>query len=204
MIAINTIGGGQLGFDALLYKPPTEQVSNYIQSNIARASEALGTAGTSFINNIKNTYDKFNNQSIINMGKSILYGAGSHMNDNVVVPLTVNNLQYANHAMQQYIIANPIVNQMVYDNMCNGFQETYYDVETDVYGEERDDYRRAMDGMVYEGDDGGLYMTQYTSSSDELVELCNMDKFGIMETWDSVQKAIAEGIDPTSPDGEEL
>lgn len=204
MVKINTIGGGQLGFDALLYKPPSEQVMEYIHTNIARASDALGTMGNNFINTVKNTYDKFNNQAVINMGKSILYGAGTHMNENVIMPLSMDNLPTANYGMQQYIIANPAVNQMVLDNMCNGFQETYYDGEQGVYGTERNDYRRVMSGVVQEHDDGSLYMTQYSSSEDEELELHTMDKFSVLDTWDSIAQALAAGIDPTSPDGDEL
>jgi len=203
VIAVNTVGGGQLGFDALLYKPPSENVINYIQTNIARAGAALGEAGGNFMNRVHETYDKFNNQSVINMGKSLLYGAGVHINDNVVMPLAMNNLGNANYAMQQYIIANPVVNEMVNDNMCNGFQETYYDSEVGVTGTERNDYRRVMSGVVQEADDGSLYVSQYTSSED-IEDLDSMDKFSILETWDSVQQALSEGIDPTDPNGEYL
>jgi len=204
MIAINTIGGGELGFDALLYKPPTEQVINYLQTNISKASNIMGDIGNNFINNVRNTYDKFNNQSVINLGKSILYGAGTHMNDNVVIPLSMDNLHTANYTMQQYIIAEPTVNKMVMDNMCNGFQETYHDVEQGVYGTERNDYRRVMDGVVQEDEDGGLYMTQYASSDENNEDLVPMDKFSVLDTWDSVAQALADGIDPTDPDGGEL
>lgn len=206
MIAVNTIGGGDLGFDALMYKPPTEQVMNYINTNIARATEVLGNAGSNFINHVKNTYDKFNNQSVINMGKSILYGVGSHMNDNVVMPLTMDRLPTANHIMQQYIIAQPEVNAMLQDNMCYGFQETYYDIEPGVVGTERNDYRRVMSGVVQHDEEEDLdYMVQYTSGDDEdETDLDPMDKLSVLDTWDSVMQALAAGIDPTSPDGDEL
>jgi len=198
---INVIDGGDNALNAMLYPPPDERLLNYFQDNLARAVDTFTGISDSFVSNVSAMYDQFNNSALLNATKALIHGTGGHVNQDVVYPVEMYQMGEANLAMQQYIIANPVVNKLYNDNMCNGFEDTYYDYEPGVTGKERYDYQRVMDGVVqFEDDNDDAFIMHY--SNDDYVEspLNAMDKFAILETWQNVEMLIYQDIDPTDPD----
>jgi len=197
---VRTIAGGEGGLAALLYKQRPPELLQYIQNNIQEGADALGTIGDNFVNQAKLMYDKFNNSALINASKALLYSTGMHFSQDVIMPVAYDNLGGANLIMQQYIMAQPDINQLYQDNMCSGYDGVYYDMEPGITGTDRYDYRRVMDGVVQYDDDhnGEAYIMHY-SQDDGQEELDIMDRSAILDTWANVKNALIKGIDPTDP-----
>lgn len=198
---VNVVRGGRGSFNALLYNVPDNNTLNWINNNMNKAREALVGVGDTLMNTASMLYNKVNSNAAINSAKAMVSSQGDHGNQYMVYGLGYDNMGSANYIMQQYIMANPVVNKLYQDNMCNGFEETYYNPEPDVYGTDRLDYRRVMDGVLTE-EDGCMVINHYSSTDD--VELEPYDKWAILSTWAQAEQLILNDIDPTDPEGGEL
>jgi len=199
---VNVVNGGPEAFSALLYEAPNENMLNYLNTQMANAAEALAGTYNSFLDNARSIYNKFNSTEAINAAKAVIMSNSVHLSDTQVLSLTAETLKNANYVMQQYIMANPEVNKLHNDNMCYGFAETYYDEEPEVTGTDRNDYRRVMDGVLDITEEEPVVV--YYTCGDDHDDLVAMDTFSILDTWEAIEQALADDIDPTSPDGDEL
>ncbi len=198
---VNTIKGGEMALNAMLYKQPDSNLLNYLQNNIQSAIDNTSAVGSRFVDTVKTMYNRFNDSSIINASKALLFKTGSHMNQTVIYPVAYENIGNANLIMQQYIMAYPEVDKLYQRNMCYGFQDTY--INTDPHhGVESVEYMQVMDGVLQFDGNGEGYVTHYSyHHSDKDNELDVFDKLNVLDTWENVQRLIAGGIDPTDPDG---
>lgn len=199
---VRVVGGDGLtatdAFNALLYRPPDAALSSYLSNNMEKVQNFVGGVADGFVNNTRAMYDKFNNSAILNASKALVYGLGRHTNQNMIMPISYEHIQSANLVMQQYIIANPVINNMVHDNMCTGFESSYFDMEPGITGTDRNDYRRVMDGALQFEKNGSAYVEQYTNG-DVMEDLDSMDQFAIRDTWLNAERMIANKLDPTDP-----
>ena len=203
-MVVEHIHGGEQAFEAMLYKPHDENVLSYINNGIAAAADVLGGVGSQFIDKAVTMYNQFNNSALINATKAFIYGTGKHMSQDMVYPLYENNIHEANLIMQRYIMANPVVSNMYKKNMCDGWNETFFNQQPEAYGKDRYDYMRVMDGILqHEDDTGDAYIMHYTTDDDE-PDLDTFDKFAILDTWHAAEQLIYQDIDPTSPIRESL
>ena len=201
MFIPNVVKGGSLAAEALLYKQPDPSVQEYIRNNIAHAVEATRSIGNSFINTVESMYNKFNNSEVMNVAKMILYNAGTHLSQDVIIPYNYNNVHNANLLMQRYVLVNPMVYSLYQNNMCHGYADTFIDnVDKNTLLEDRVEYQQVMDGLMQFNEDEG-YVHHYSNDSEDL---CHFDKLAITDTWDAAVRRIAEGIDPTDPELNDL
>lgn len=207
---VKVVQGGTDAFRALVYPPPDTGLLNYLNNNLVQARDALGGIASSLVDTTQQLFEKFNGNAVLNAGKTLLYSVGGHMGQNVIYPVAYDQLCNSNYIMQRYIMAEHTINKMYQRNTINGFDETYVDFEPDNKGTERMDYRNVMDGIVqfenddayvmhYSHDDGGIY-----NELNEDGELPILDKLSILDTWENVALALANDIDPTSYDCDEL
>lgn len=199
---VNVIRGGDAAFNALLYPPPDQNFLTYLQNNIQTAADAVSGMGTAFVDTVKSMYNRYNSTEAINASKALLHSTGTHFNQNVIYPVGYDNFTTANLLMQRYIMSEPSVSELYRDNMCYGYQETFYDNEPGTYGKERTDYRNVMDGVMEFEEDQAVF--KYYSHSSEEPDLDTLDKLSILDTWDNAIRLIEEGIDPTDLEGGEL
>ena len=194
---VNVIDGGRSAFNAMMYDTPGANTVNWLSSNISRARELLTGVADNLVDATVNMYNKVNSDGAINMAKSIISSQGGNCNQYTIYALNAETLPNANYIMQQYVMANPMVQDLYRDNMCHGYEETYYNAEPDVYGTDRMDYQRVMDGVLHE--DGDVMTIHHYSNSDD-VELSDSDRFLILESWKQAECMILNDIDPTDPD----
>jgi hypothetical protein len=101
-------------------------------------------------------------------------------------------------------MAHPDLSKLYVKNMCSGYNGTYVDIEPGVYGTNRSEYIQVMDGVLQfslNGSDDG-YINYYTDSN--IDDLDVISKLSVLDTWRSVELAIAKGIDPSDVDGSPL
>lgn len=196
---VDVVHGGTDSFNAMIYQQPNNAVLNYINNNIEAARVMLGNVGSSFINTAKEMYNRYNGTEALNRTKMLMMNVGSHLNNDTIHYVSQAQIHNMNMIMQRYVMANPIISDLNSKNMCNGFQETYFDMEPDTYGTEREDYRRVMDGMLTFNKEGYSILNHYMSSNEE-EPLHITEKISILDTWEMVERLIVGGIDPTDPE----
>ena len=155
---VNVVSGGDAAVAALLYRPPDQNLLNYLNSKMQQAIDYTSNMVTGYAENMRAMYDKFNSSQAIQAAKMFMYNLG--MNTSEMVIQRFHNFEdfNPNLLMQRYIMSCPEVSKLDKQNMCNGFAESYVDPEPGVYGTDRDDYRRVMDGVLqHEGEEGVFY-----------------------------------------------
>lgn len=192
------MGGGDLALHALAYAQPSQEVMNYISNNVNNVLATASGYANNFVNAVRDSYESFTNSAIIQKAKTILQTGAVPINYDIIYTVNIDNYYTVTPKMQEYILAEPSVANLYRKNMCYGFEDTCVYPETDTYGEDTYLYQRAMDGVLQHGNDGRGYI-RYYSNADE-VELDTMDKLSVLDTWDTVRLAIAQGLDPTDPD----
>jgi len=202
-MVVNMISGGDSAFRALAHTIPDQRLIQHLGNNINNLKTTLGNVGTRFIENAQNMYERFNNSAAISAAKNALFASGMAMNEHTIYPVRLDRWNDANLIMQRYILSEPTVNKLYVDNMCNGFEATQVDNDPGFVGSDRSDYRRVMDGVLYFDKDGTGLVTHYTND-DDIDDLDFMDKLAVLDTWDNAKLLLAQGIDPTDPDGNEL
>jgi len=195
---VNTITGGRNAFNAMLYNVPDNNTLTWLNNNMSRAKEVLSGVADHMVNASINMYNKINSNASINAAKALISEQGGHINPYVIYSVDYNNIVNANMIMQQYIMSNPIVQELYVNNMCYGFEETYYNEQPGVYGEDRYEYQRVMDGVLHEDGDH-MSISHYTNTSD--TELNIYDQYSILESWQHAENMILNTAnDPTDPD----
>ena len=196
---VKTVQGGDLAASMLIYPPPDNNLLTYLNNNIQHGMEVLGNAGTNFMNNATALYQKYNGSEILNIGKRLLYSVGSHMNQNVIVPVSYEMLPQANYAMQGYIMEYPELNRLYHQNAIDGYEATYIDPEPNVVGKDRLGYQQVMNGVLqFEDTDEGIGFIEHYSNSVGIEDLDIYEQLSILKTWDNVALAIANELDPTT------
>lgn len=203
MVEVNVIRGGDDMANALIYKPMTQQMRDYLSNQMESTLASINNVSERFVNTVRGLYNRFNSDEAINRAKLAMYSAGIHFSQDVIYPVRYDTYPSINLTMQSYVMANPEVNALHRKNKCHGFQETYIDAEPNTYGTDRFDYQRVMDGVLQFEPTGEGYFSHY-SNNDSVDELSTWEKLSILETWDVVARLIAEGKDPTTTNGEDL
>lgn len=204
MIDVDVMRGGDYGANALIYKPLSLDTSMYLQRHLNSTLQSIRNVGSNFVNAVKGLYDRFSSSDAINRAKMYLQNAGMHLSQDTIYPVKYDRYM-VNLIMQKYIMCNPQVSDLYKKNKCYGFQDTYLDPEPNSYGKDRFDYQRVMNGWLeFENDEQGTGYFNHYSNSDIEKSLSTLDQIAIRDTWDVVARLIAEGVDPTHPDGGKL
>lgn len=200
MIQVPTISGGEFAANALLYKQPTPDVMNYINNKLDQVVNFTHGLSDRFKTTVQNLYQQAYNSDIINAAKRYLAQSDYALRQDMIYTVPYGRFNEANLIMQQYIMAEPHMNNLYRKNMCYGFQDTYFDPEPETYGKDRLDYQRVMDGVLEfekeEDDEKSLAFTHHYSNADE-IELSHIERTAILDTWHEVVRMIEEGKDPS-------
>ena len=200
------IEGGVDAFDALLYPEQNPVNDYYIQNQLNNFSQTLTNTGRQFIEGAKAVYEQLNSAESMRIAKAALRAArGLFTPDTIMYLDTVESMQTAKSVMQRWIMAQPDIRELYLEQRCAGYPDTYHNVFGNVNYDDHYDYRRVMDSIVVEDDDG-WYVRYYP---DDIIEgdreLTFIEKVEILSTWDIVKMFVEAGkSDPTDPYGGSL
>lgn len=196
MSAINIFGGDD-AFNALIYKPPSDKIIDFVKTGISSAIGIANNYSSSFVKNLTSMFDKFYSDEAIFNAKAVLYNSGSHVSENVIYNVRISDWN-PNLIMQQYIMANPVVDKLYNKQMLDGFRDTYLNLDPYNKGTNKLHYQAVMDGVMQYDEQGEGFVCHY-SLGDEVItkDLDIFEKLSILDTWESVEKLLAEGKDPT-------
>lgn len=205
MFKVNVIEGGNGMAEALIYKPPPPNVVQYLQENLNHVISGAKTLGTRFVDTVKEMYNSVHSDEARQKAKMLLYQAGNHLSQNIIIPVPYERLHLANQTMQGYILVHPEVSELYRKKVCYGYHDTYVPLEPNCYGEDTSLYHQVMDGVMQWDSNGEAY-TKTVSQDDEFIggDLHYMDQLSILRTWDQVTLMLANGLDPTDPSLEEI
>lgn len=209
MIPVNVIHAPDINtFDYLLFPEQHQNNASYVQQQFEQFSTTLTEAGKRFMENAKAVYQQIVESDAANLARLAIRNAKALFQSNHILPLLdIDALQTAAPLMQRYIMAQPDIRQMRYENRCDGFSDTYVDIEPGKIGESHYDYRRVLNEMVQEVGDGESWkVVSYAEDlNQEDRELTLDEKVCILNTWDVVKMFIQAGDqDPTNPWGGKL
>jgi hypothetical protein len=190
-------------FDYALFPEQNPNNYVYIQQNMAAFADALTQTGRQFMEQYRDHYASIDHGEIARKARKVMRAARDLFRPDLILPLeTIEELQAAQLKMQRYIMAEPTIRQLYISNKCDGYRDTYMDMQPGRISEDHLDYRKVMTGVVMDTADGGFIARQYLDElPDGDLELAADERFAILRTWDAVKLALSRGEDPTNPFG---
>jgi len=210
---VNVVNGGNVdSFDYLLFPDQNPINQQWIYSQLNNFSNSLTDYGKQFMDSAKEVYEKINNADSIRMAKAAIRAAKGIFHPNAIIPLeTIEDLRSAKPVMQRYIMAYPELRGLYHKQQCDGYSDSYVDIEPNNIGDKHYDYRRVMTGIIKDTvDKNGEYAwvaTQYYDDGlfDESEnQLTFIEKSDIIRTWDLISLFMMSKEDPTDVFGGKL
>lgn len=204
------IHGGANVWDALAYGEQNPNNVSYFRDQIQNFGNTLTEMGSNFFSNAEDLFNKFNGSKAIQVLRQATKAAQALFQPNIVKQLnTVDEFQNATMIMQRWVMANPVIRQTFQDQKCDGYSDTYVDIQPNTMRDNHYDYRRVMDGVVVEtniNDEHGWKVKFYPDDLHENDrELVHDEKVDILNSWDIIEMFMsAGGKDPTSQYGASL
>lgn len=195
------LAGGIDGFDAVAYGRPHPNTLQFLENQVYQSSQGLNQAGQMFMAKAAQIFEDINGSNAMRILKAAGRAVRSLWQPNEIREISdIGQLQHAPLAMHRWIMAEPTTRALYHRQGCDGYSDSYVDWQAKVIGEDHYDYRRAMNGLVVEDEDGGWHATTY---AEELLpddrELDFEEQVDIQHTWNAVKAHIlAKGEDPTS------
>lgn len=193
--------GGSNVFDSLAYSKPHPSTQTFLQNQLSIGTNLLNDAGSKFMESAQNIFEKVSGSEAIRIAKAASRVVNNIWNTNQIRKLnTIGELQNAPQVMERYIMAEPTIRKLYHNQMCDGYSHSYVDLEPNKIGESHYDYRRVMNGIVVDTDDGGWYANSYFDDMlPEDEELMMEEQVDIITAWEKVKEHIKIGKeDPTS------
>lgn len=171
----------------------------FLQNAPRLASESLSRTGQAFMQAAQAVIGKSNiDETMRKMRAAARQVATAFQTDTIRELKTIAELQNAPITMRHLIMACPEVRTMYIDQTIEGYSGLYKDWEPGKVGEDHYDYRRVMDGIILDTNDG-FCATEYLEEIREGDELYFDQQVEVKTTWDNVRNAILRGgDDPTS------
>lgn len=207
MIPVNVIHAPTVDtFDYLLFPEQHHNNSAYVQRQFEQFSSTLTDAGRRFVENAKQVYQQVIESDAANLARLAIRNAKALFQGNHILPLMdIDTLQTAAPLMQRYVMAQPDIRALYHTNRCDGYSDTYVDLHHGKIGEDHYDYRRVLQNMVQQTDDGWYVKSWAEDLVEGDRELGFDEKNCILHTWDVVKMFVeAQSADPTNPWGGKL
>lgn len=204
MIPVNVIHAPTVDtFDYLLFPEQHHNNATYVQRQFEQFSNTLTDAGRRFMENAKQVYQQVIESDAANLARLAIRNAKALFQGNHILPLLdIDSLQTASPLMQRYVMAQPDIRTMYHNNLCNGYSDTYVDMHPEKVGESHYDYRRVMQHMVQDTEDGWVVKSWAEDLVEGDRELGFDEKACVLQTWDIVKMFVqAQASDPTNPWG---
>jgi len=199
---INLIYNHDNAFDAIVYGEQHPANLEFFRQQTRSLSETLTDAGRNFFSNVQQLHEQFNGSEAMRLTKAAIRASKSLFKPDIISSIfDVGEMQQAQPIMQRFIMANPVIRQMYHDQRCDGFGDSYVDMEPGKISDGHYDYRRVMHGMVQESEVDDWTASFYMEDLHEGDKHLTMDeKVDVLQTWEIIEMFMAKGNeDPTSP-----
>lgn len=184
-------------FNAMILPEMRESTREWLSQQVNREYDKLSETGKMFAEMGRSAYQRLTDTSVFRKARQVLRGiAGVFGGDRIQSIDTYQGLQTARPVMQQYLMAEPQYRRMYHEQRCDGFSDSYVDLEPGRVGEAHSVYRRVMNTVLVDTPTGW----EVTMYPDELAdgerELYPDEQGVILDAWSLMRRAITEGVDP--------
>ena len=203
----NVLAGGMREFNALVYPEKSASTVSFLKNELSNFSNTLTESGKAFFADSAEFLDRWVGSEALRLGRLAVKKVTGLFKPDVIKPVwEIGDMQTIGSKMQRFIMAEPTIRQMYFDQRLDGWSDTYHDYEPGRIGHDHYDYRRVMDGIVVEAPETAEPETSEwvcTSYLDDILEgdreLNHDEQIDIRITWDNVLAIIKAGeFDPTS------
>lgn len=203
---MRVVSGGTAAWNAIAYGQQNPLNLGYFKQQLENIGTNLNEQAKVFYQDVQDLYNKFNSSEAMRLMRSAMKSAASLFNDNIIRPLTtVDELQNASLQMQRWIMANPVIRQMYHDQQCDGYSDTYVDIEPGKVADQHYDYRRVMDGIVVCNEDAEYFTEYFEDLYEGDRDLILSEQSDVLRTWEVLEAMVkAMKDDPTSQYGAQL
>lgn len=206
MYQLPVITGDSLEFNALIYPTQHPNTLQYVQQSLSQLPAILHDSAKDLYQIAYQRYDQYYGSEARQRVFHALSAGGGVRQENVIYAIQdTQQCQNATIMMQRWVMSEPNIRTLYHNQQCDGYSDTYRDVEPGKIGEDHYDWRRAMTGMVlYDSPDtvAKFYMEELRDGDRELNPY---EQFMIQRTWETVKIAVSQmNEDPTNPLGGKL
>ena len=195
---VNVIRNSSPGlFNAMILPEMRESTRSWLEEQSTRSFEGLSEAGRKFAEMGNAAYRRLTDVSISRQARSVVRSLAGMLGGDRIQPIeSYTGLQMARPVMQQYIMAEPSYRKLYHEQRCNGYSDSYVDLEPGRVGEAHSVYRRVMDTVLVDTPTG-WEVTMYPDELHEWERALQPDEQKvILDAWSLVRRAIGEGVDP--------
>lgn len=190
-------------FNRFLFPDASPETKSWLAEQFQRGQERLSELGRQVFTQATQLYQSMNDPSLMRQARALTRGVKNLFHPNAIVPLdTVEAVQAATPVMQRYLMAQPSLRKLYHQQRCDGYSDSYVDVDPGVRGEAHYDYRRVMNGIVVDyvkedGEDGWKSVMYPDDLREGDRELESDERFIVLRGWDLVEAALAAKRDPS-------
>ena len=195
---VNVIRNSSPGlFNAMILPEMRESTRSWLEQQSTKSFEGLSEAGRKFAEMGNAAYRRLTDVSIGRQARSVVRSLAGMLGGDRIQPIeSYTGLQMARPVMQQYIMAEPTYRKLYHEQRCNGYSDSYVDLEPGRVGEAHSVYRRVMDTVLVDTPTG-WEVTMYPDELQEWERALQPDEQKvILDAWSLVQRAIGEVVDP--------
>jgi hypothetical protein len=200
---VRIITGGPGTLELFAFGDKTQSALNFLEDQAYRLSDTLTNTGRAFMEKGREVFERYNGAEALRAAKAAIRSVQFHFQEDTIRPLyDIGAIQQAPLSMQRWIMASPDVREFYHQQRCDGYADTYVDMEPKSIGADHSDYRKVMYGIIQECDDGEFdWMTKiYFEGDDNDVRLSLSEKVDVMSVWSLIKSMMKPGSeDPTSP-----
>lgn len=203
---VQVLTGPIESFDMLLYPDQSAQNQWYIQSQLNQLNASLSNVGQKFMQGATELYNRIHDNELVRRAKAAIRMAQSSFHPNQIRSLeTLEDLQAASLVMQRWVMAQPDLRAMYQKHLVEGYSDTYVDIHKDTIADTHYDYRRVMDGVIQDHDDGWVSRQFIEDLLKGDRDLDFDEQVDILKTWQIIEMyAKARKADPSNPFGGDM
>lgn len=196
------IEGGDAAFDAMVYGEHHQGTVAFLDNQRNKVRNYLTDTAQRFKARAETLLDRYDASAAFRMTRAVARKMANCWNADVIAPLqNIGEIQHSKITMQRWIMAEPTVRTAYHRNTCDGFSDSYIDIQPTEVGAGHYDYRRATNAVFFNaGNNKPLEsVTYYETLKPDDRALHALEQADILFTWRSVKEHMdAGGEDPTS------
>jgi hypothetical protein len=203
---VQVLTGPIESFDMLLYPDQAAQNQWYLQNQLSQINATLSDVGQKFMQGATDLYNRIHDTELVRRAKAAIRMAQSSFHPNQIRSLeTLEDLQAASLVMQRWVMAQPDLRAIYQKHLVEGYSDTYTDIQPGAIGETHYDYRRVMDGVIRDEEDGWVSRQYIEDLLKGDRDLDFDEQVDILKTWQIIEMyAKARKADPTNPFGGDM
>lgn len=188
---------------AMTYGGIQNAMRSYVDQEMARAASLVTGVGQVMFQKAEAARQDFITSNAFRLAEAAIRQVQSLWGTNQVQPLNeLWKVQNAPLVMQPLLMANTNLRALYFKQQCDGYSGAYIDLEPGRIGANHSDWQRVMQGMTQvrgeDKDEHEVFVTYAIDEPEVSVPLSFEGQCDVLDAWAIVDKAIAEGVDPSS------